>query len=224
MAVRKTHFSVLLSISPRVLAERLSRSQGECRGSRGGRRCQAQGSSPAGEMGWCGQPPVSSGDRGDAHRDASSSQVRLQRTRRLSLNLCSLVSQMPLRLEGCVSCRKSLMLYVPGPSLSCCGRKKDGKDRLGNEGDTANASWPPRQGAWSRSGSYLLLAFLQHHLELEMGQLDCPGACPCSGPARGRCCPLQGRAREQLYVHHCFTCWLCRSSQIKELIRGFAVG
>lgn len=98
--------------------------QGECRGSRGGRRCQAQGSSPAGEMGWCGQPPVSSGDRGDAHRDASSSQVRLQRTRRLSLNLCSLVSQMPLRLEGCVSCRKSLMLYVPGPSLSCCGRKK----------------------------------------------------------------------------------------------------
>lgn len=97
---------------------------GERRGSPGGRRCQAQGSSPAGEMGQHGQPPVSSADRGNAHRDASSSQVRLQCTRWLSLNLCSLVSQMPLRLEGCVSCRKSLMLYVPGPSLSCCRRKK----------------------------------------------------------------------------------------------------
>lgn len=97
-----------------------------CRGSPGGRRCRGQGSSPVGEMGRRGQPPSSPRRGKGARSDASSSRGRLRCTRWPALNLGSRVSQMPRRLEGRVSCREPLMLYVPGPSLASCKRKKDG--------------------------------------------------------------------------------------------------
>lgn len=95
-----------------------------CRGSPGGHRCRGRGSSPVGETGRCGQPPSSPKRGKGACSDASSSQGGLRQTRRPVLNLGSRVSQMPRRLEGRVSCREPLMLYVPGPSLASCRREQ----------------------------------------------------------------------------------------------------
>jgi len=115
------------------------------RGSPRGRTSRGRGSSPAGEAGWpqaaSAGGTVPSPPRGDgptvapntckgrratsrSRRTPSGSVCRAGvRTPRASQNRCFPASQIPQRLEGPGSCRKSLMSYVPGPSLSFCGRK-----------------------------------------------------------------------------------------------------
>lgn len=54
--------------------------------------------------------------------------------------------------------------------------KGRGEDELGAPGSAAGVTQPPGNvhGGWIDPRSYLEFAFLLHHLEVEMGQLDCP--------------------------------------------------